>query len=226
MNMYNSIFELGFRIKSRLQPIVDLASDACVAYEVLSTIVEHNDPESFFSGLHHDSLFLLVKNQINILNAMPKLQCNTSSSNERYYINVSPDLLASEENIKWLCKHSEKFLTLEIDFKSMAFTDVNIPISSIKILEEHGHEIWLDDFDGDVSSPAFTATQWHGVKVDKSILWEFGMNFTALSRLAHKIRCHDSKLLIEGIETKQQRDICRSAGFEFGQGFFWKDLNV
>ncbi|WP_265462691.1 EAL domain-containing protein [Aeromonas salmonicida] len=217
-------FKVLFKLKCRLQPIVDLASDNIIAYELLSKIEGHNEPNLFFSGLDAAMMLRIVTEQIKLVESLQNK--NDLDKECRVYINLSPEIIASPEATKYICQKSECLLAFELDYSQMLKSSIHIPSSSIDIIKKHSHELWLDDFDADISFLGHLSTLWHGIKIDKSILWRYGMDLKSLSLIASERNHYSRGLIIEGIETEQQLSICKRAGFTYGQGFYWKDKKI
>lgn len=211
------VFNLDLKIRSRLQPIVDLATNEIVAYEMLSSVLEHNNAEAFFNGLHYDTVFKVLKWQVLLLNVI------SYKEHPRFSLNISPELLLSKKCIDWICKNSNKKLALEVDYSLLK---MHTPPSSsiLDMLWSHGHEVWLDDFNGVSDNNLCLDVSWDVVKIDKSVLWGVGVDEGELIRFTTEIKKYHKKILMEGIETVRQIKACQKSLVDLGQGFYWQDV--
>ncbi|PTT55693.1 EAL domain-containing protein [Aeromonas sp. HMWF014] len=215
-------------LTTRYQPIVELASNVVIGFEVLSKIESEKfvDPETFFMRLERAAFIDVVRQQIERVNHFydePVPRCNV-----RFFINIKLSLLLSPEFIYLLCNSTKCRLALEIDFMDvMSFTDNNA-MKSIAIILNCGHEVWLDDYDGGELNELVEEIPWSGIKIDKSFLWKYEMDCEKLGGILSSKLLAGRKTIIEGVETSQQKANCLRAGFMSGQGFYWReytDLN-
>jgi EAL domain-containing protein (putative c-di-GMP-specific phosphodiesterase class I) len=98
-------------------------------------------------------------------------------------------------------------------------------IKKLAAMREAGITISLDDFGTGYSSLSYLKKfQIDYVKIDRS----FTCNITptsddmalceAIIEMAHKLGI---KVIAEGVETAEQRDLLRGAGCDYGQGYLW-----
>jgi EAL domain-containing protein (putative c-di-GMP-specific phosphodiesterase class I) len=212
-------------LTTRYQPIVELASDVTIGFEVLSKIESEQcvNPETFFMKLDNAAFIDVVRQQIEGINRFYDEQ--VPGCNVRFFINIRLSWLHSPE-FAYLVSHIAKCrLSLEIDFMdAMSFADENV-MESITMLLDCGHEIWLDDYDGGEFNQLVEAMPWSGIKIDKTFLWKYAMDYKKLGAVLSSTLLTGRKTIIEGVETYQQRESCRQAGFMSGQGFYWREYN-
>jgi c-di-GMP-related signal transduction protein len=94
-------------------------------------------------------------------------------------------------------------------------------IDRCQALQQDGYALGLDDVvaltDGLKAVMPYIAF----VKVDVSVLDE-----VQISALVRELQAHDAKLLAEKIETSEQYQFCRSAGFDLFQGYYFAKPTV
>lgn len=212
-----------YLLTTRYQPIVDLTSDVTVGFEVLSKIYSEIfvDPYTFFSRLEDAEFIDVVLQQIDRINNFYDEQF--PSCDVRFFINIRLSLLCSPEFCYLISNHAKCRLAFEVDFMdAMSFADGNV-MESINMLLDCGHEVWLDDYDGGELNKLVEAVPWSGIKIDKSYLWKYEVDSKKLGAVLSSTLLAGRKTIIEGVETYQQGESCRQAGFMSAQGFYWPD---
>ena len=210
-------------LATRYQPIVELASDVTIGFEVLSKIESEKfvDPETFFMRLEREEFIDIVLQQIEGVNNF--YDNLVPGCNLRFFINIRHSLLLLPEIVYSICHRAKCRLALEIDFMdAMSSTDKTV-MESIATIISYGHEIWLDDYDGGELNKLIEEIPWSGIKVDKSFLWQYAINCKKLKAILSSKLFAGRKTIIEGVETRQQKETCLQAGFMSGQGFYWQE---
>jgi len=145
-------------------------------------------------------------------------------------VNVSPVQLMSEErNVEW-ARHLLK-AGVSGDGVMVEITEgillKNRPEVSKALLDlrDAGIEVAIDDFGTGYSSLAYlNQFDIDYLKIDQSFVRNLrpGSSDLALSKaiivMAHEL---GMKVIAEGIETQEQRDLLIAAGCDFGQGYFF-----
>lgn len=224
----NNIYFIPIGLTTRYQPIVNISSGVTVGFELLSKIesIKNVDPEVFFRNLERDEFRRVVMKQIEQINSIYDTQ--HAFHNVHFFINISFSLLLSSAFVLWVCQNVKFKISLEIDYVDVSSYNKKRPATYINILSEHGHEIWLDDYDGGKVSEFVAQIPWSGIKIDKSFLWQHSMENRKLRAILSSKLLAGRKVIIEGIETSKQKETCLQAGFMLGQGFYWDertDLN-
>ncbi|MDQ1886078.1 EAL domain-containing protein [Aeromonas salmonicida] len=210
-------------LTTRYQPIVDLASDVTIGFEVLSKIESEKfvDPETFFMRLESAAFIDIILQQIERINSFYDEQ--VPGCDLLFFINIRLSLLSSPELVYLICNSAKCQLALEIDFiDAMSFSDKAV-MENIDILLDYGHEVWLDDYDGGELNQLVEEIPWSGIKIDKSFLWEYAMDCKKLGLILSSSLLVGRKTIIEGVETNQQKENCLRSGFMAGQGFYWRE---
>ena len=98
-------------------------------------------------------------------------------------------------------------------------------IKNLKRLRDAGLQISLDDFGTGYSALSYLAKfEIDYLKIDKSFVKNLSVGSTNLALceamivLAHKL---GMKVIAEGIETPEQRDLLIQAGCDYGQGYLF-----
>ncbi|MBR1847206.1 MAG: EAL domain-containing protein [Bacilli bacterium] len=103
--------------------------------------------------------------------------------------------------------------------------DKNEVLATLKRFIEIGYTLSLDDFGTGYSNfVRMVRCQFENIKIDKSILWDLGEEKggkQTLQSLASFIKLQGSRIVQEGVETKQQYDLVESCGADYIQGFYF-----
>ncbi len=216
-----------YKLNSRLQPILNLKSESVIGGELLSTIDGIVNVERFFSSITDSCLVELVIKQVKMINAT---RFRSQHIHGRYFINIRYKMLSDKDFVLWICKNSNVSLSLEIDCQDLVLNGaLYINNEHVSLLQRHGHQIWLDDFNcafNQHSISLLSRIKWDGIKVDKSILWSLCHDEISLKHLVRCCREFAEHILIEGVETNYHLDVCKKSGFDYGQGFHWHDLEL
>lgn len=226
-NEYNSDINLdeGIQLSLRLQPIFNFHDNVISAYEMLSRVHGSKEcAEDFFLSISSKQMDKLLKHQI--------LQANNYCVNGKVFINAKIDNL-SIEFIEWLSLYSEKQFAFELDYQDLQAENLNHEQieclnQRLTIIQKHGHQLWLDDFDGLFSQRAqylLSRVSWDGIKLDKSVLWRLiSTELNEFNRIIDLCSTFASQTVVEGIESDYQFDVTKRSRAKLGQGFYWKDI--
>ncbi len=96
---------------------------------------------------------------------------------------------------------------------------------TIKELHEMGFSFSLDDYGTGYSNATYIfSMDFDIIKIDKSILWGSEKTESArvvLEHTVHMIKALGKKILVEGVETKEQKDAMVALGVDYCQGFYF-----
>ncbi|MCW0507635.1 EAL domain-containing protein [Aeromonas piscicola] len=217
----NLFYVQGKLLSMRLQPIARLDTNKTVAYEVLSRIDTESSimVEDFFREIPSNELMALLMRQITIING--------SRLNTRFFLNVRLECL-TDKFVSWIESFAQKKLSFEIDYHdiiNVRYSPSPLIINRLLLL---GHQIWLDDFDADFDNEEILcAFNWSGIKLDKSVLWKLAFHHPAkIADIIRRCTCYAEDVIVEGIETDMQFNLSKFGGAQFGQGFYWRDLEI
>ncbi|MGJ9420778.1 EAL domain-containing protein [Massilia sp. CMS3.1] len=144
-------------------------------------------------------------------------------------VNQSPAQFVTGSNATWikhliiagLPKHS---ITVEIT-ESMLVDDSGQMRTSLKLLQENGAKISLDDFGTGFSALSYLKLfNVNYLKIDKSFIHNIEQDSSdkaltqAIIDLAHKLNI---ETIAEGVETKGQQDILMGFGCDYVQGYLY-----
>ena len=119
---------------------------------------------------------------------------------------------------------SKKLINFEIT-ETIAASDYKRLSEIIKRLKSEGFLFSMDDYGTGYSNvSAVFSLDLDVVKIDKSILWgaqtsELGM--AILENTIRMIRQMKKKILVEGVETKEQVELLKRLGVDYLQGFYF-----
>jgi len=109
--------------------------------------------------------------------------------------------------------------------ESIAADDYRILSKVIKQLKDDGYLFSMDDYGTGYSNvSAVFSLNLDVVKIDKSILWgaeKSKMGMIILENTIRMIRQMEKKILVEGVETKEQIELLRKLGVDYLQGFYF-----
>lgn len=211
----------------RLQPIFSFKENTVVAYELLTRLNgRHETTETFFRNITSEELTKLLKHQIS--------EINQSVIQKRIFINTKIECL-DLDFIKWLSMYCEKPLAFELDYQDIQSADLTdeklVTLNQyLKLMQNHGHQFWLDDFDGLFSQRAqllLGRLSWNGIKLDKSVLWSLcSKEIKEFYRIIDLCSAFAPQTVVEGIESDYQLWVARKSKATFGQGFYWGDITM
>ncbi|MBP5450932.1 MAG: EAL domain-containing protein [Treponema sp.] len=125
------------------------------------------------------------------------------------------------------CSHynlSPRSINLEIT-ESAAINSHDTFLQTIKDLHSAGFTFSLDDYGTGYSNASYIfSMDFDIIKIDKTILWEAEKSESALIILKNTVRMIkelNKKILVEGVETKSQRDLMVQMGADYLQGFYF-----
>lgn len=140
------------------------------------------------------------------------IQCLQPGLADKFYANIE----------KYGLKPSN--INLEITESAQILSPIAFK-QSIRALHNKGFFFSLDDYGTGFSSNAYLeSTSFNIVKIDKSLLWSIKDTPKAEITLRNTIlmlKKMGYKVLMEGVETAEQRDLIIDCGCDFIQGFFY-----
>lgn len=111
--------------------------------------------------------------------------------------------------------------------ESLAVDDLSLLISVLEKLRNHGFHVALDDFGIGCSSLNHIMTlPIDYLKIDKELIQNYGNElfqeklFLAIVELAQSIGLY---LIVEGVETKEQREYLKERSIEYYQGYYFSE---
>ena len=109
--------------------------------------------------------------------------------------------------------------------ESIAADDYRILSKVIKQLKDDGYLFSMDDYGTGYSNvSAIFSLNLDVIKIDKSILWgaeKSKLGMIVLENTIRMIRQMGKKILVEGVETKEQIELLRKLGVDYLQGFYF-----
>jgi len=216
------------RLLLHFQPIIDLESDQILAYEVLLRLLDESGelhhPSDFMPAAERHWLMPAIDDWV-LTGVLSRLQKNPSV---RFFMNLSPQTLTASSSMERLaarieaCAPLSHRLTLEIT-ETAALRDLGGVIGWMNRMRKAGCQFALDDLGAGFSSFTYLANiPVEVVKIDGAFVEELQTSRTnqALVRaMAMASREIGVKVVAERIESLADRDLLRSMGVQFGQGY-------
>jgi EAL domain-containing protein (putative c-di-GMP-specific phosphodiesterase class I) len=212
------------------QPVYELSTMRIVKAEALVRIMDHTGemiyPSDFIPIAEESGLILDLTNQV--LDQVSEVYSKISfppEDFERISINYSIfDMMQpriEERTIEKLHEHKLNPCKLEIELTETAMIESYDEIKhSIASMMDDGITFALDDFGKGFSNvKTLISLPFHIVKLDKEIL-SFGVSrkffLEAVANTLHKL---GKKVVVEGVETISQLDICKEMNIDYVQGY-------
>ena len=212
------------------QPVVFLADKKTVGYEALVRWQQGDKllyPGDFMEGLSVPTMELLTFDVLRMaIDALPSL--------EPYWVavNLDPrtlkDKVFSGKLLAFLSVACVNPLALRLEVTEQYLIDLALIKDTLQRASDMGHVIELDDVGSDGYSNLSLITQgfFRAIKIDKGLTDQlFSADgkrvqklFRTLLTLADGIRL---EVIVEGIETDDQRDWLWANGFQLGQGYLF-----
>jgi len=224
----------GFYFESVFQPIVSSSSDHCLGFEALVRIKDLTtgksiNPYCFFQSLTSDiemTNFGTVCFGIHVRNF-----AQSPHRALKLFINISPVMFSAThtqpDSVRdAISRVSKEGLALEnIIFEITEFEDKHVSglVAGIEMFRSRGIRIAIDDFGVDFSNeervhllkPDF-------IKLDKFLLDNYiADGDVALIDGISLTKNEGATVIVEGVETKEQRDILTTLGVELMQGYYF-----
>ncbi|MBQ8979170.1 MAG: EAL domain-containing protein [Oscillospiraceae bacterium] len=109
--------------------------------------------------------------------------------------------------------------------ESVAASDYKLLGKVISDLRSYGYRFSMDDYGTGYSNMnAVIALDLDVIKIDKSILWaaeESELGYIILENNVRMIRQTKRKILVEGVETASQLELCRKLNVDYLQGYYF-----
>ncbi len=200
----------------RLEPLVHLVSGQVIGYELLAgddgcPSYEMPDWRAFYAFLEHEIPDILSQNEgllfVN-LDGLQMLDHRISAS----ILSMKP--FAERLVLEWT----------EQQFHSDHFIDVLAKIASLK---SKGFQIAVDDIGAGIDGMGRAhSCRPHFGKIDGQILKrartsDDEQKHLFIRGMVDSLRSHGARVIVEWIETPEDRDIALAAGADYGQGYLW-----
>jgi EAL domain-containing protein (putative c-di-GMP-specific phosphodiesterase class I) len=202
------------------QPIVDLKSNKIFAYEALARTKapEFGGPMELFAAAVAEGL---TGELGRLLRVLALEGCTTHP----LFLNIHP----AELNEKWVVQpddpvfQHDKGVYLEIT-EAVPLTHFKLCQSMLAEVRGRGVHLVVDDLGAGYSNLKYIADlQPRIVKLDRELITGLTRDtrlYKLVSAIVRMCEDLDSKVVAEGIETKEELDAVTSAGARYGQGYF------
>ncbi|GEA13485.1 EAL domain-containing protein [Alteromonas sp. KUL49] len=229
-----SDLRLGFEKKELflvLQPKVDMKTAKVVGYE---SLIRWRHPEKGMippgafltsvekSGMYYDLDMYVANHVCEIVNANPDLSLPIS-------FNVSANSLNHEafvgDLIEVFNKHKVSVDKVQVEITENALIHSDQSILRLQSLSDHGFVICLDDFGAGFSSLGYLLNMpLDVIKIDRIFLADIVSNtrsYALLKGIVSIIKELDKQIVVEGVETEEQRVLLQQIGLVEAQGFLF-----
>lgn len=210
------------------QPIIDAQTQRCLGLEAL---VRLGVGETFISPAE----FIPLAEKMNIIEDITyqvfHMVCEDIASQPDMHLKVSinisgqlidqPHFYDGVIDIVHQAKVPANQIALEVTETSM-ITNMASAIEGMKRFKKQGFTIYLDDFGTGYSSLSYLQNlPMDVVKFDRSIIQQTEPGDRLFSSIVNLCKALDLKLVIEGVETKEQLSICHQAKCDMIQGYYF-----
>lgn len=217
------------------QPIVESGTKKVIAAE---SLLRWKNPEK---GFINPVEFISVSEYLGMIGALGDVvfreaftMCRTINkhidSEFKMHINLSTIQLTQPDIVEHICKFARETrvkksnIVFEVK-ESLAIEDMRVMQKVLIKLKQQGFFLLLDDFGiGKSSLGTLTELPFDYIKIDKSFMKayeteQFNPNLlTAIVDLAHSLKI---KVIISGIETKQQKEFLLMSDIDEYQGYYF-----
>ncbi len=220
------------KIKCVFQPIVSLKTGEIVSFEALSRITLES------CQINIEELFKIA----NTLEQSWKLdqlcrKCAIKASQQmplgkKLFINVDANILLDQDFVQGFTKEYLKKYHLDsnnIVFELSETTSIenkHLFKQAVRHYRSQGFEIAIDDVGSGYSNlNRINHTQPEYLKLDRGLIQDIHLNkdkHTMVEVMVNYCKEMNYKLIVEGIETKEELECLIQLGVEYGQGYFLK----
>lgn len=220
------------KIKSVFQPIVSLKTGEIVSFEALSRITLES------CQINIEELFKIA----NTLEQSWKLdqlcrKCAIKASQQmplgkKLFINVDANILLDQDFVQGFTKKYLKKYHLDsnnIVFELSETTSIkakHLFKQAVRHYRSQGFEIAIDDVGSGYSNlNRINHTQPEYLKLDRELIQDIHLNkdkHTMVEVMVNYCKEMNYKLIVEGIETKEELECLIQLGVEYGQGYYLK----
>lgn len=207
----------------RLQPLVNFNTGIIEAHEVLSSLLPGLNPEIFFSKLGAAEVMSLFCWQVSFVLRRKGV----------FWLNLPVSVLTNSMLLRYVLDiNPQDRLVIELQdpdsLNALDLLQIEALQRNLSALRRAGWRIWLDDIHQSLLDTALLFIEhFDGVKVSvktfHSLLLGPKDHYESFIELLH---CHFPRILIEGIETDEQRREAKAIGVDLGQGYLWPEQRV
>ncbi len=209
------------------QPFVSTKNEKIVAYEALSRFNCANQsvtPDVFF-GVCHDYPELFFEAE----QVLKKYQFLNRPKNKKLFINFDPHILLVKNRVNEVFNFFSKQKNFVIELVENSHDAVNTP-KLLEIFHNLNYNFAVDDFLKENSMLSlFLLKKCNYLKFDKDILKEMKSEKSflhvvkGLVQYAHEL---DKKVILEGVEAREDFELAKSLNIDYVQGFLFRPLFI
>lgn len=212
------------------QPIVNIKTDEVIGCEALLRWNSHKkgmvSPASFIPMAESLSLMLEIDNWV-FANSLSFLKRHPSFLH--FSINLSPIHFVQATLLRTFLSSLEDFnpdlnVIFEVTETSI-ISDIEMSSSIIKEIKSYGHSVAIDDFGtGYTSLYYLKVLSFDYLKIDKSFIQDMLINDSSkaiVSAIINLARELNIKVIAEGVETAEAKNMLEQFNCEFAQGYLF-----
>ncbi|QQX79837.1 EAL domain-containing protein [Shewanella sp. KX20019] len=212
-------------ITFNLQPIVNSRNNSVFSFEVLCRLSQSGTAPRCLKYLDAKTDFLLFKTAIISINELIR---GKLSSKIIYSFNLKPETIIEYRDdpfwsvIENLIKFNGKKFILEITEDSLALSEKDNLLYSLKKISQHGIEFSIDDFGvGHSNLSRISELDIDCIKIDRSIITNIEKNQLILSSLVDYCNTKGIRIIAEGVESKSLIHALNNSHIFLHQGFVY-----
>ena len=220
------------KYKTKYEPIIDTKNHSIHGYEALSKFeLKHEtiNTEEIFRKLHHNNKLFFELEKRN-----KHLQIENYNKAGKLFLNFDADIVNTYEQKEYwesFLKPNKNNIVVEItENGSDDETSAKVIHQFSQWLKSKNIDSALDDFGQDGSMFSFyLMSRSKYIKIDKSFLKQINQNknyIYYLQGLLKTIKSNNQKSIIEGIETREDYNLCIQLDCDYIQGYYFNDLVV
>lgn len=212
------------------QPIVDLNSGLAVGCEVLMRLRHHGKimpPDQVIPAVQQRGLTWGMDAMVVEVATAELAKHLPHAKDFKVAFNFFPSSVSSGKVVELLDRaraaHPMDGIRFDVEVLEQAYSDAII--HAVAELRQKGYLISVDDFGTGYSNLGSVKTLAPDIlKIDRSFVHDMEASTVRASLIPEVIgiaRAVGAKLVAEGIENAQQRDMLQQLGVDFGQGYFF-----
>lgn len=223
------------QVEIYFQKIVDAKSGEVFAFEELARWTDRElgviSPKTMFSIAKEANMIDKLERYLveKSLGAIQKVSKVFKYRNASLTLNITPASLLDPHFLEFLDNKSNEFgikpseICIEVS-ESTFVNSIDICIKHINDFKNHGYGIAIDDFGREYSSLAILeSVSFDIIKIDALFIEKINQaKNQEIIKMIYKIAgMANSKIIAEGVETKNQSEILKQLGCVFQQGYFF-----
>ncbi len=220
---YQPIFSIGHNNFPQIEALVRMRDDGKLLYP--NSFINLAEKTGLITKITYAVLEVVCRDLRNLLdNKQLSPQFESVSVNFPYYQFTLPGMV--EDVVAILSKYDIPSCMIKIEITERALiSDISNMKTVMKEMQEKGFAFELDDFGAEYSNTSvFLDLPLDIIKIDRSLLLSAAKsqeNRKFFEHLILGIKATNKKIIVEGIEEQEQKDLCVSCKCDYLQGYFY-----